>query len=326
MAKKITGWEAAEIIGVTDPTMRRWRERLEAEGYSGLVDRRKAKPSDKRVPVAQVEEVLRLYREEYFTTVEAANAFLRERYIAEFNQKFAVAAKEKGTAFRRATRSDLDWVFTVQTERIVAKDNTVAITERNWQLEKGRFRNSLAGCTVTIHEHLDRTVDSVWPACGRPLYRRRTTAPGRTEATPGKPWKSRGGGNRGKPQTGFPPPLGNPKEPGFPLSHRFGDGFFSITITNQDETPFGKPKRGLRTKSPKPDRLTNYEQLKVSLFYCPCRFKYPLGLKLIPNFSRPRSGWNSPLEARNESTASHGPGPKLGSTGWPLNCVSSTIR
>ena len=29
MAKKITGWEAAEVIGVTDRTMRRWRERLE---------------------------------------------------------------------------------------------------------------------------------------------------------------------------------------------------------------------------------------------------------------------------------------------------------
>ena len=32
MAKKIRWWDAAEIIGVTDRTMRRWRERLEAEG------------------------------------------------------------------------------------------------------------------------------------------------------------------------------------------------------------------------------------------------------------------------------------------------------
>ena len=36
MAKKITWWDAAEIIGVTDRTMRRWRERLEEGGYSGL--------------------------------------------------------------------------------------------------------------------------------------------------------------------------------------------------------------------------------------------------------------------------------------------------
>ena len=69
-----------------------------------------------------------------------------------------MAAAEKGTAFRRTTRSDLDWIFTVQTERVVAKDNTVAITERNWQLEKSRFRSSLAGCTVTIHQHLDGNV------------------------------------------------------------------------------------------------------------------------------------------------------------------------
>jgi hypothetical protein len=53
MAKKIRWWDAAEIIGVTDRTMRRWRERLEAEGYSGLVDRRKGKASDKRVPLAR---------------------------------------------------------------------------------------------------------------------------------------------------------------------------------------------------------------------------------------------------------------------------------
>src|SRR6185503_5185785 len=66
MAKKITWWEAAEIIGVTERTMRRWRERLESGGYSGLVDRRKGKPSDKRVPLAKVEQVLRLYQETYF--------------------------------------------------------------------------------------------------------------------------------------------------------------------------------------------------------------------------------------------------------------------
>src|SRR5262249_35002578 len=51
-----------------------------------------------------------------------------------------------------------EWVFTVQTERVVDKDNTVAIGDRFWQLEKSRFRTTLSGCTVTIHEHLDQTV------------------------------------------------------------------------------------------------------------------------------------------------------------------------
>jgi len=363
MAKKITWWDAAEIIGVTDRTMRRWRERLEKDGYDGLADRRKGRPSAKRVPLAVVEGVLRLYREVYpdlnirhfheklreehgiqlsytwvqkalqgaglvarrrkrgphrrrrprrplpgmllhidgskhrwfqddrwydllvilddatsriyyaqlveeestrtvmaglrevvetqglfcalysdrgshffvtpkagekvdkhhltqvgramkelgvqmipayspqargrsernfdtwqgrlpqelrlagIRTVEQANRFLRERYIAEFNRKFAVPAAEKGTAFRRCSRTDLNWIFTVQTERMVAKDNTVAIGDRRWQLEKTRFRHTLAGCTVTIHEHLDGTVSvrygphvvGRFDVCGAPL-------------------------------------------------------------------------------------------------------------------------------------------------------------
>jgi predicted ArsR family transcriptional regulator len=45
MARKITWWAAAEILGVTDRTMRRWREKLERDGYAGLADRRTGKPS-----------------------------------------------------------------------------------------------------------------------------------------------------------------------------------------------------------------------------------------------------------------------------------------
>ena len=46
--------------------MRRWRERYEEFGFRGLFDRRRGKPSPKRVPVAVVEQVLELYREKYF--------------------------------------------------------------------------------------------------------------------------------------------------------------------------------------------------------------------------------------------------------------------
>ena len=90
-------------------------------------------------------------------TPEAANQFLREHYVAEFNAKFAVAAAEKGTAFRRPTRTDLDWIFTIQTERTVAKDNTFTLQNQIWQIDPTCWRHSLAGCTVTIHEHLDGT-------------------------------------------------------------------------------------------------------------------------------------------------------------------------
>jgi hypothetical protein len=91
-------------------------------------------------------------------TVAEANAFLRERYIAEFNLQFTVKAAQRGSAFRPCTRCDLDWVFSIQTERVVAKDNTVAIRDQWWQLDNTRWRHTLAGQTVTIHQHLDGTV------------------------------------------------------------------------------------------------------------------------------------------------------------------------
>jgi len=65
-AKKITWWQAAEIVGISDRHMRRIRERYEEFGYDGLFDRRRGKPSPKRVAVATVEKVLALYREKYF--------------------------------------------------------------------------------------------------------------------------------------------------------------------------------------------------------------------------------------------------------------------
>lgn len=343
-AGKLKWWEAAELMGVTDRTMRRWRERLNEHGYSGLWDYRKRSPSPKRVPMQTVEQVLQLYGEKYFdfnvqhfheklreehgidlsyTWVKAAlqtaglvkrrkkpgshrkrrprralagmmlhidgsdhawfqderrhelivilddatseiyyaqlveaestrtvmaalrevietkglfcslysdraghffvtpkraerveksrptqvgralhelgikmipayspqargrmersygtwqgrlpqelrlrgirdqeqaNEFLRCEYIAEFNTKFAVQPAQKGSAFVRSRRSDLDWIFSVQHERTVNQDNTISVENRVFQLERTRWRNTLAGQTVIVHEHLDGRV------------------------------------------------------------------------------------------------------------------------------------------------------------------------
>ena len=57
--------EAAELLGVSERTFRRWTRRYEEEGEAGLLDRRLGKASGKRVPVDRAEEVERLYRERY---------------------------------------------------------------------------------------------------------------------------------------------------------------------------------------------------------------------------------------------------------------------
>ena len=46
---KIKWWEAAELIGISARQLRRWRKRLEDEGPKGLLDRRRRKPSSRRV-------------------------------------------------------------------------------------------------------------------------------------------------------------------------------------------------------------------------------------------------------------------------------------
>ena len=66
LAKKIRWWQAAEILRISDRQMRRWHQRYEEHGYDGLYDRRKGKPSPRRVPLETVEKVLGLYREKYF--------------------------------------------------------------------------------------------------------------------------------------------------------------------------------------------------------------------------------------------------------------------
>ena len=344
MAKKLSWWQAAEIIGISDRQMRRWRERYEEHGYDGLIDRRRGRPSEKRVCVALVEQVLGLYREKYFdlnvrhfheklceehgielsytwvklalqgaglvakarqrgvhrrrrerrplpgmllhidgsrhqwfqderwydlivilddatseicyaqlvdeestatvmaavrevierkglfcalysdrgshfwltpkaggkvdphrvtqlgralrnlgvqmipayspqargrsersfgtwqgrlpqelrlrriSTVAQANCFLHEHYVAEFNQRFQVAAAQRGTAFTNCPRRDLDLVFSLQFERTAGRDNTVSFQNLALQIDKVSWRGTLAGCTVVVHQHLDGTL------------------------------------------------------------------------------------------------------------------------------------------------------------------------
>jgi len=61
---EISWFAAADILQMTPRNLRRWRERYERWGYNGLVDQRRC-PSTHRVPLAELERLLRLYRERY---------------------------------------------------------------------------------------------------------------------------------------------------------------------------------------------------------------------------------------------------------------------
>ena len=91
-------------------------------------------------------------------TLVAANEFLRQHYVAEFNAQFARSAKQSGTAFTTCHRKDLELVFALQHERTVARDNTVSYGNRVLQIEKSKWRFSLAGCKVKVYEHADQSL------------------------------------------------------------------------------------------------------------------------------------------------------------------------
>lgn len=65
LSGEIHWFRAADILGWSPRTVRRWRVRYEEHGYAGLVDRRFLRPSTRRIPPGEVERVLRLYRERY---------------------------------------------------------------------------------------------------------------------------------------------------------------------------------------------------------------------------------------------------------------------
>ena len=92
------------------------------------------------------------------TTLEAANRFLKS-YVREFNKRFASeAADPEATAFVPSTRSDLDRIFSIQTERTVNRDNTVKYKNLILQIDRQTWRSSMERCHVTVYQHLDGTI------------------------------------------------------------------------------------------------------------------------------------------------------------------------
>lgn len=88
-------------------------------------------------------------------TLEAANRYLREEWIAFANRRFTVSPAQAGTAFTPTDGVDLEKIFSRQENRVVGADNTVRYRRRVLQIEPQKFRTSLAKCRVLVCEHLD---------------------------------------------------------------------------------------------------------------------------------------------------------------------------
>jgi len=110
-------------------------------------------------------------------TMAAANQYLRERFLPDYNATFGRAPADPTSAFVPIGRVDLDQILCHEEERVVARDNTVRLDGVVLQIDKQRGRRSCATLRVVVRRHLTGQ-HSVWwgPRClgrytaqGRPL-------------------------------------------------------------------------------------------------------------------------------------------------------------
>lgn len=90
-------------------------------------------------------------------TIEEANKFL-EKYIPKFNEKFAVAPKQKADLHRpinKKLKKKLPQIFSVQSSRRIMNDYTIMFKNQFFQLEEKQPTGVFKKDAVTIEEHLD---------------------------------------------------------------------------------------------------------------------------------------------------------------------------
>lgn len=88
-------------------------------------------------------------------TVAAANAWLRETYVAQYNARFAVAAQQPGSAFVPVPGVDLGEVLCHEEARMVGNDNTVVLGKVRMQIPASPLRAHYVRASVRVRRYAD---------------------------------------------------------------------------------------------------------------------------------------------------------------------------
>ena len=89
------------------------------------------------------------------TSIAAANRYLRDTFMAEFNGCFGVPAAEAGSAFVAYAGPDVADTLSVQEDRQVGRDNCVAWRGSSLQIPQQAHRHHYVRATVRVYEQLD---------------------------------------------------------------------------------------------------------------------------------------------------------------------------
>jgi transposase len=96
------------------------------------------------------------------STVEAANRWLREVYIADHNARFAIDAEQEGSAFVTDATGTWREILCIQEERTVGNDNTVRWQTLSLQLPPSRLRPHFVKAKVRVHAYPDGQLAVFW--------------------------------------------------------------------------------------------------------------------------------------------------------------------
>ena len=95
-------------------------------------------------------------------TVEAANRWLRDSFIAAYNGQFAIGAEQEGSAFVADTTGAWREILCTQEDRTVGNDNTLKWEGLSLQLPPSRLRPHFVKVTVRVHEYPDGQLAVFW--------------------------------------------------------------------------------------------------------------------------------------------------------------------
>lgn len=97
--------EAAEVLGISERHFRRLRDRYEAEGAEGLIDRRRGRASGRAAPVDRIEWMLEEYRTRYFDfTAKHFHERIRSEAKFEYGYTWTRLQLQKAGLVKKAKR------------------------------------------------------------------------------------------------------------------------------------------------------------------------------------------------------------------------------
>lgn len=89
-------------------------------------------------------------------TLEAANRYLKQQFVPDYNARFAVPPTEEGSAFIPYAGRPLEDILCIQESRQVGRDNCVTWNRLSLQIPPQRHRHHYVKATVRVHEYPDR--------------------------------------------------------------------------------------------------------------------------------------------------------------------------